>query len=204
MVISFYFGCAGSGKSGVHWLQGRQPNLSLDISILLYLERGTRMNPADILKYGHRTVTQTLQGFPEAEWETGGVCGWWSTKDIMAHLASYEHWLQQVLAPFAGVEMEARALRRMAELGDGFNDAEVADRQGKTPAEVVAEYNNTYQHTIDQLLPAIPPEKWRETGTLPWYGSEYSLDDFIVYTFYGHKREHTAQIAVFLDQLKQR
>ena len=31
--------------------------------------------------------------------------------------------------------------------------------------------------------------------------SEYSLEDFIVYTFYGHKREHSAQIAAFRDRL---
>ena len=49
----------------------------------------------------------------------------------------------------------------------------------------------------------IPPDTWRQNGTLPWYGAEYSLDDFIVYTFYGHKREHTAQINVFKDTLKE-
>jgi hypothetical protein len=38
-------------------------------------------------------------------------------------------------------------------------------------------------------------------GTLPWYGPEYALDDFIVYSYYGHKREHSAQINVFRDQL---
>jgi hypothetical protein len=27
------------------------------------------------------------------------------------------------------------------------------------------------------------------------------LDDFIVYTYYGHKREHAAQIAAFRDRL---
>jgi hypothetical protein len=30
---------------------------------------------------------------------------------------------------------------------------------------------------------------------------EYALDDFIVYQYYGHKREHCAQIAVFRDKL---
>ena len=29
-------------------------------------------------------------------------------------------------------------------------------------------------------------------------------DDFIVYSFYGHKREHMAQVNVFKDTLKQR
>jgi hypothetical protein len=54
-----------------------------------------------------------------------------------------------------------------------------------------------------KLAKQISPEKWRENGTLPWYGMEYALDDYIVYTFYAHKREHAAQIGVFKDALKQ-
>lgn len=50
------------------------------------------------------------------------------------------------------------------------------------------------------LVAQIPAETARLTGTLPWYGAEYALDDFVVYTFYGHKREHSAQIAVFRDR----
>ncbi len=41
----------------------------------------------------------------------------------------------------------------------------------------------------------------KNSGPLPWYGPEYDLDDFIAYTFYGHKREHSAQIAAFADVL---
>jgi len=29
----------------------------------------------------------------------------------------------------------------------------------------------------------------------------YALDDVIVYMYYGHKREHNAQIAAFRDRL---
>jgi hypothetical protein len=30
------------------------------------------MNAVDILKYGHLTVLQTLDGFPESAWDTPG------------------------------------------------------------------------------------------------------------------------------------
>jgi hypothetical protein len=48
----------------------------------------------------------------------------------------------------------------------------------------------------------IPEARQRETGTLPWYGDEYALDDFVVYSFYGHKREHGAQINAFRDAIR--
>jgi hypothetical protein len=41
---------------------------------------------------------------------------------------------------------------------------------------------------------------WRDTGTIPWYGPEYSLDDLVVYQQYGHKREHDPQLAAVLDR----
>ena len=66
--------------------------------------------------------------------------------------------------------------------------------------EVWAEYTETRAEAM-RLLARIPVKERRQNGTLPWYGPEYSLEDFIVYNFYGHKREHSAQINVFHDQL---
>ena len=158
------------------------------------------MNTIDVLKYGHQTVLRTLEGLPQSEWETPGVCGVWSVKDIIAHLASYEHMLVDVLNSF----LEGGPtpyLEKMGALGPlGFNDAEVAARQDKTIAEVLAEFNETHAQVMT-LAARIPAETYRQNGALPWYGSEYDLDDFIAYTFYGHKREHSAQIAVFGDQV---
>jgi hypothetical protein len=159
------------------------------------------MNTIDILKYGHQTVLDTLSTVPESEWETAGVCGVWSVKEIIAHLASYEHMLVEVLGGF----LEGGPtpyLAKMGELGpEGFNDDEVALRRDNSIAEVVTEYKETHAQTM-ALAAQIPSETFRQNGALPWYGAEYDLDDFIVYTFYGHKREHCAQIAVFVDQLR--
>lgn len=158
------------------------------------------MNTGDVLKYGHQTVLRTLEGLPETAWATPDVCGIWSVKDIIAHLASYEQTLVEVLAGF----LEGGPTPYMDKFGTvgplQFNDDEVALRHNKTVAEVLAEFNDTYAQTIT-LAARIPSETYRQNGALPWYGPEYDLDDFIVYTFYGHKREHSAQIAVFRDQL---
>jgi hypothetical protein len=157
------------------------------------------MNTVDILKYGHQTVLTTLKDFPEAAWYTSGACGVWSVKDIMAHLASYEHLLVEVLSGF----LEGGPtpyLEKWGTLGRKFNDNEVALRRENSMAEVLAEYNDTHAQVMALAL-RIPAEMYRQNGSLPWYGPEYDLDDFIVYTFYGHKREHSAQIAAFRDQL---
>ena len=160
------------------------------------------MNPSDVLKYGHSFVTRTIDSLPLTNLEAEGVCGVWSVKDIIGHLAFYEHLLTEVIAPFAGLNMEIKLLPQSA--NPDFNDVQAASRKHLTPAQVLAEYTDTFIYNQEQVVPKVPAAKWSEVGTLPWYGAEYSLDDYIVYSFYGHKREHCGEINVFKDRLKSR
>jgi hypothetical protein len=158
------------------------------------------MNAHDILHYGHTFVTRNLAELPMSEWETENVCGWWSTKNIIAHLASFEYVLIDAMQSFVGGGPATYLGAMNADPGK-FNDDQVAARQNTPAQQVYDEY--TAQHLITlELLAKIPAETVRQAGTLPWYGPEYALDDFIVYQYYGHKREHTAQINVFKDLLK--
>ena len=155
------------------------------------------MNASDILKYGHLTVHRSIDGLSDSEWAIGGACGWWSCKDIMAHLASFEVVLVEVLASFTdGAPMPT--VERMSRDHQAFNDEEVAARASHSPADVVAEYDALHAKTM-ALIADIAPEVLRKPGAIPWYGEEYALDDLIVYQYYGHKREHMAQVDKFKD-----
>ena len=147
------------------------------------------MNINDVIKYGHKTVLAAVEGLHDEAWQEPGV-GVWSVKDIVAHLASFEHVLVDVLRSLQG---SGDTPHLDAFRAGGFNDPQVAKRRPLSPAEVVAEYVEAHSEAAS-LMVAIPPEQCRAVGTLPWYGEEYSLDDFVVYASYGHKREHTAQI----------
>ena len=156
------------------------------------------MNASDILHYGHLTVHHAIDPLSEGEWRAGGVCGWWSCKDIMAHLASFEQALIEVLASFTdGSPMPT--VERMGRDPQAFNDHEVEARAGRTPAQIVAEYDALHARSME-LIADIPPELLRRPGVIPWYGDEYALDDLIVYQYYGHKREHMAQVDKFRDE----
>jgi ketosteroid isomerase-like protein len=158
------------------------------------------MNAVALLKYGQQTVLQTLEGFPESAVETPGACGVWSVKDILAHLASYEQVLVDVLSTFGSLQPTSY-LNKFTDPGGQCNDTEVDLRKARTMQEVLDEFNGAHAQVMS-LAPQISPERFRQTGTLPWYGMEYTLDDFLVSTFYGHKREHSAQIAAFRDHLR--
>jgi uncharacterized protein (TIGR03083 family) len=151
----------------------------------------------DIVDNGHRTVLRAIDGLAEADWYTPGVCGVWSVKDILAHLASFELMLVDMLR---GLYTGEPAPYLEFTLNEEFNDAEVDARKDHTPATILDEYTTAHQQ-VQVLLEQIPAATCRQPGMLPWYGEAYALDDLIVYMYYGHKQEHCAQIAVFRSQM---
>ena len=158
------------------------------------------MNATDILRYGQGTALRAVEGLPEEDWTTGGVCGIWSVKGIIAHLASYEQVLAEVLTTVVD-GAPTPYLDRFTDRSGNFNDTEVAAREGLSVADTLGEFNEVHARVLTALA-ALPADLLRQPGTIPWYGAEYAIDDLLVYAYYGHKREHSAQIAVFRDRIR--
>lgn len=158
------------------------------------------MNAKDILERGHQAVIKAADGLPHADWEAGGVCGAWSVKEVIAHLAGYEHVLAEGLGLFSS-EAVTPHLDEYRSQWPTYNDDKVAERRDRRPAEVWAEYRDAHAHAV-AALDAISAAKLREVGTVPWYDPQGSIDDFVVRLGFGHKREHAAQIAVYRDLIK--
>ncbi len=156
------------------------------------------MNARDILFYGNRTLLGSLERVPPSERNSPGVVGWWSAREAMAHLAIFEAGLVQILESFLGGPFP----ELLSNMDSSKNDELVAQKEGKSFDDLLAEYNSSHARVME-LVEKISPEKLREVGTIPWYGDEYSLDDFLVYTFYGHKREHAARFEAFGDRLQE-
>lgn len=160
------------------------------------------MHTSDILKYGHSFIERALPGYNESNVDIPGACGVWSVREIIAHLASFEHLLIEVFQNILDKNSPMPLLMQMGASPLKFNDDQVAVRKNQTWAETWADYENAYRKS-SALFNQIPAEKHRQSGLLAWYGAEYDLEDYIVYTFYGHKREHGAQINAFRDILEQ-
>lgn len=157
------------------------------------------MHPLDVLHYGHHTVMRTLKAFPEDEVETPGACGYWSVKDIIAHLASFEQVLSEAAAEMRG--HKPTPTLDLFRSGQDFNDREVEARGQQTFEETLEEYIDNYERAAASVGD-LPEKMLRDTSQLEWYGEGYDLEDFLIYSFYGHKREHSAQIAAFRDRLE--
>lgn len=155
------------------------------------------MNALDIVRYGHLTLLGELEPLQGDIRERPGACGSWSITDIVAHLGSYELVLIDILEEVTG-NGSVPILDRFRQMGSEFNDAEVANRRGRSYDDVLDELNGAHASVLARL-PDFTPEFLRSSGIIPWYGDDYSLDDLLVYMYYGHKREHAAQIAAFRD-----
>ncbi len=154
------------------------------------------MNTAAILEQNHMMVIQTVDDFPERQWDIPGACGDWSVKDTIAHLTSWEHLLVDLLntlvddapTPYLDKFMKQRA---------EFNASEVAERQYHTAQQVIDEYNETQLQSSD-LLAKIPAEKVTQAGTVPW-NKDRSVAD-IINILCTHASEHCAQIKAFREK----
>ena len=122
--------------------------------------------------------------------------GVWTAKDLVGHLGAFEVRFVEVLQIFAGEE-PATGLR--FESPATFNDDQAAVRRDWPVDAVLGELASANAEVM-RLVPRIAAERWREVGTIPWYGPEYSLEDLAVYTQYGHKREHAPQLGAVLER----
>jgi uncharacterized protein (TIGR03083 family) len=152
------------------------------------------MNAAEQLENSHVLAIQALDDLRNVDWDIPNACGTWSVKDVVAHLASYEHLLLDVLHTFLGDASDAPYLSEYAKNSQAFNDAEVAKRAYHTAQQVVDEYEETHAEAVS-LLEQMPVEKLSEKGTMPW-NKERSLNDLVA-SLSNHTQRHCDEIIAF-------
>lgn len=147
------------------------------------------METLDVLRYGQATVERTIARYRPDDWDRV-VLGVWTAKDLVGHLGAFEVRFADILASLVGEPMVSDLTAADPRT---FNDDQAAIRADWTIDAILTEFREAHERAMAHAR-RIPPERWREVGTIPWYGPDYSLDDLVVYTMYGHKREHDPQL----------
>jgi Mycothiol maleylpyruvate isomerase N-terminal domain len=153
------------------------------------------VNPIDVLRYGQRDIDGLIDRLQPGDW-TAIALGVWSTKDLVGHLGVFEVRFADVLAWFVG---DAGVSGLMSADTATFNDDQAAIRHDWPVDRIVTEYRDAVVRVMT-LAARVPSERWTEVGTIPWYGPAYAMDDLLVYSMYGHKREHQPQLEAILDR----
>ncbi len=152
------------------------------------------MNTVDVLMFGQRTVMATVRRYRPEDWDRIAL-GVWTAKDLLGHLGAFEVRFADVLATF----VDAPVLSDLMTVDPAaFNDQQAAIRKDWTIEQVTDEFLAAHERVMGHAR-ALPADRWREVGTIPWYGPQYSLDDLVVYQMYGHKREHDPQLSAALE-----
>jgi hypothetical protein len=152
------------------------------------------MNAVDVLMYGQRTVLTTIRRYRAEDWDRIAL-GVWTAKDLLGHLGAFEVRFADILATFVDAPLVSDLLTANPAT---FNDDQAAIRKDWPIEQVTQEFLDAHERVMTHAK-AITPERWREVGTIPWYGAEYSLDDLAVYQMYGHKREHDPQLGAVAE-----
>ena len=152
------------------------------------------MNAVDVLMYGQRTVLATIARYRPEDWDRIAL-GVWTSKDLLGHLGAFEVRFADVLATFVDAPLASDLMTADPRT---FNDDQAAIRKDWTIEQVTDEFLAAHERVMTHAR-GVTPDRWREVGTIPWYGPEYSLDDLAVYQMYGHKREHDPQLKAVVE-----
>ena len=158
------------------------------------------MNISEIIKWGDIELAGGFKGLYKKGWQKVGVTSKWSARELLAHLVSYE-WLLVDALKHVLKQGPTPTLDAMNEDYDKFNDNQVEVRKGKSAQALMSEYKKAYREVL-KLTKKLGTAKLEKRGSIPWYGKQYALDDFIVYANYAHKREHATGLKQFRKRTK--
>ena len=159
------------------------------------------MNAIEQVENAHLQVIETVDDLPELEWDVPMTPDGWSVKDVIGHLASFEHLYVEVFQMVLGESTETPYITVYTKQHNDFNNIQVEARSNHTAQQVLDEYEEV-QANATALLARIPAETIDEKGTLPMYGKDRSLHD-LINNFTFHTKQHCDGISAFRLREKQ-
>ena len=135
----------------------------------------------DRLKREWQALLQTWEGLPENVLLQPGAVGHWSTRDVMAHVTTWDEEARKALP----LILEGKPLPRYMGI-DAFNAREQEHKRHLSLEQVKKELVATHEKLIS-FLETVPESAF----DIPRFGKRLRLDTI------GHYREHAEQIAAW-------
>ena len=140
------------------------------------------MSKADFLdrvRTARGQLNETISGLSEDQMSQDLVTAEWTVKDILAHIAAWQHeTMLAIQRAAAGTEPDGTII---TESVDAWNAARVAERRRLPLVDVMQEFHSAY----DELLVALDawpaetaplgPSGWDETAQL-WWLTEHDVE----------------------------
>jgi uncharacterized damage-inducible protein DinB len=130
------------------------------------------------LRSEREAVLGAVAALDEATLTTVPVCGTWTGKDVLGHLAAVDRVLAQALRQSRAGEPVVWPWDSATD-GDSWNAAEVGSRRDRTAYQALAEVAQTHADVLAEV--ALYPDSWDADGS-PFAG------------WAEHDREHAAAL----------
>jgi hypothetical protein len=134
-----------------------------------------------------------------------GIAGYWSTKDVIAHITAYEQWLVDWLKaaqrhefPPPSVLDDEDIERRNARVYDETHSRKLED--------VLAQATQTFQELV-AVIEAFSEADFTDPERTAWFMKPYwgettALGAAVANLSYEHYQEHIPDLAAWLEKLK--
>ncbi len=142
---------------------------------------GRTVSKADFLervRLGRGQLNETISGLSEEQMSQDLVTDEWTVKDILAHLAAWQHETVLAIRRVAAGEQGGPII---TEAVDDWNAARVAERRRLPLVDVMQEFHSAYDELLaaldgwtDETCP-LGPGDWDETARL-WWLTEHDLE----------------------------
>jgi uncharacterized protein (TIGR03083 family) len=133
------------------------------------------------VRTAHAEMLRALEGLTEEDATREGLNPSWSVRDALAHVVAWEAEGARVIESIRAGTYQPRPFDK--ESIDRFNEEAVAERRGRTFAEVRAEFDAAHR-AMESVLESLPEEIEERTPT-------YKFAEGVTFKHLSH---HAAQI----------
>lgn len=148
------------------------------------------------LSTSYAALEEILATLDKTQYFTEGVIPGWSIKDLLAHIASWQHRLLRWLDAAVHNEEPAISGPNTIEEMDALNAQFYLENKSLPLDEVLKDLRTSYQHIMD-IVQAMPEEDLMNPHRFAWSQGE-PLWQSIAGDTYEHYREHIVQIQEWL------
>lgn len=150
----------------------------------------TKQRLLDAVRTEREVLLAILDGIDATQLETVPVCGSWTGKDVLVHLAAVDRAILEVVDQARRGEVMLWPWSSYAN-GNDWNDAMIARRRDSSVDNARAELESTTARLLDEL------ESWPEDAG-PFGPDSWDLDRSSIGWLPAHDREHGEAIASLL------
>jgi hypothetical protein len=158
------------------------------------IDKATLLNE---VRTNYAALEAILASLDKTQYFTEGVIPGWSLKDILAHIASWQHRLLKWLEAAVRNEEPAISGPNNVKEMDALNAQFYQENKALPLDEVLTDFRTTHQHIMD-IVQAMPEEDLLNPHRFAWSKGE-PLWKSIAGDTYEHYQEHTAQIQEWLS-----